>query len=72
MNILNHWMELIMAYKTFCIFVFFIQLVIAAINFHLSKRHELLCKHEHSVVDFLCGVSWTMTGLWWLYCAITG
>ena len=61
-----------MAYKIFCIVVFLIQLVIALLNFNLSKRHELLCKHQASLIDFLCGVSWSITGLWWLYCGITG
>ena len=60
-----------MNYKLFCFMIFLIQFFIAVLNFRISKRHKTLLDYEAFDVDILCGISWTATGLYWLYLCLS-
>ncbi len=56
------------SYKIFCLVVFFIQAVIAGLSYGIGAKRVMI---KRKYVDYLVGLSWTLTALWWLYCALT-
>jgi len=55
-------------YQIFCVIVFLIQAIIAGLSYGIAYKRVMV---KRKVVDILVGISWTLTSLWWLFCAIT-
>ncbi len=58
-------------YKIFCFVVMFIQLIIAMLNYYIYQVHESDERPMHATADLLCGISWTITALYWGWCGFT-
>ena len=56
------------SYQIFCCTVFIVQAIIAGLSFGIAYKRVML---KRKYVDILMGISWTLTSLWWLFCAIT-
>ena len=48
----------------FLIAVFLVQLAIAVLNFLIARKHYDVGMYSATYIDILCGISWTMTGMY--------
>ena len=53
-----------MTFNLYIFVVFIIQFAIAGLNYYIAHKHHEANMKVAEIIDILCGISWTMTGLY--------